>query len=111
MLGEFRRDAEFVLYAVKEKARPASRKFLPGVFKHAVNPARKMHLTSNPLKLLKDLLSILPEGVTVLDPFLGGGTTALACLETKRRFIGVELSEEYMALACEQIRAAEAGEK
>ena len=111
MLGEFRRDTEFVLYAVKEKAKPASRKCLPGVFKYAVNPARKVHLTSKPLELVKELLTILPEGVTVLDPFLGGGTTALACLETGRRFVGVELSEEYMGLACDQIRTAEGGKK
>lgn len=43
----------------------------------------------------------------MLDPFLGGGTTAIACLETGRRFIGVELSSDYATLAAARIRAAE----
>lgn len=106
-LGEFKRDTEFVVYAVKDKARPAHRRCLPGVYKHSVNPSRKVHLTGKPVELVKDLLAVLPEAATVLDPFLGGGTTALACLETGRRFVGVELSEAYMTLACEQIRKAE----
>ena len=39
--------------------------------------------------------------------FMGGGTTALACLETGRRFVGVELSREYHELAGERIKAGE----
>jgi len=40
-------------------------------------------------------------GANELDPFLGGGTTALACVETGRCFTGVEFSPEYAALAAE----------
>lgn len=103
LLGEFRRDAEFVLYAVKDKAKPASRRCLPGVYRHNVNPAHKVHLTSKPVDLVKDLLAVTTESATVLDPFLGGGTTAVACLETGRRFVGIELSEEYAEIACDRI--------
>ena len=106
-LGEFKRDTEFVVYAVKDKAKPAHRRCLPGVYKHAVNTSKKVHLTGKPVDLVKDLLAVVPEGATVLDPFLGGGTTALACLETGRRFVGAELSPEYMALLSERIRQAE----
>ncbi|GFK94403.1 Modification methylase DpnIIB [Fundidesulfovibrio magnetotacticus] len=106
-LGEFKHDTEFVLYAVKDKARPTHRRCLPGVFKHAVNTARKVHVTGKPVELVKDLLAVTPEGATVLDPFMGGGTTALACLETKRRFVGAELSPEYMDLLTARIRQAE----
>ena len=84
-----------------------SRQCLPGVFTYAVDPKQKVHLTAKPVRLVKDLLAVSPEGSTVLDPFLGGGTTAMACLETGRRFIGVELSTEYAALAAARIRAAE----
>ena len=41
---------------------------------------------------------------TILDPFIGGGTTALAALDTGRKCVGIELSEEYAALAVERIR-------
>ena len=106
MLGAFRRDAEFVVYAVRQPFKPACRTCLPGVFSYRVNSAEKVHLTSKPIPLLVDLLGVTPEGGTVLDPFMGGGTTALACLETGRRFVGVELSEAYFELTGERIRAA-----
>lgn len=107
MLGEFRRDTEFVVYAVKAPARKFTRRCFPGVFNHRVVAADKVHLTGKPLPLLVDLLGVTPEGGTVLDPFTGGGTTLLACLETGRRFVGTELSGEYFELAGERIREAE----
>ncbi|MDR2573959.1 MAG: site-specific DNA-methyltransferase, partial [Desulfovibrio sp.] len=48
------------------------------------------------------LLAITPDDALVLDPFLGGGTTAVAALETGRRCIGIELSEGYAAIARER---------
>lgn len=107
MLGSFKRDTEFVVHAVKAPAKPFTRRCFPGVFAHRVNPAAKVHLTSKPVALLVDLLAIAPEGGVVLDPFMGGGTTALACLETGRRFVGVELSREYHELAGHRIKAGE----
>ena len=59
-----------------------------------MDPRQKVHLTAKPVRLVKDLLAVSPEGATVLDLLLGGGTTAMACLETGRRFISVELSTE-----------------
>ena len=43
-----------------------------------------------------------PEDI-VLDPFMGSGTTGLACLELKRRFIGIEINEQFFNMACERI--------
>lgn len=40
----------------------------------------------------------------VVDPFMGIGSTALACLETKRRFYGVEIDENYYNIAKERIK-------
>ncbi len=107
MLGSFKRDTEFVVHAVKAPAQPFTRRCFPGVFAHRVNPAAKVHLTSKPVALLVDLLAIAAESCVVLDPFMGGGTTAMACLETGRRFVGVELSREYYELAGERIKAGE----
>ena len=53
-----------------------------------------------------ELMSIVPEGGTVFDPFLDGGTTALAALATGRKCIGIELSPEYAKVAAERIGAA-----
>lgn len=44
------------------------------------------------------------EGDTVLDPFLGSGTTALAALEANRNYIGIELMEQYAQLARKRVR-------
>ena len=107
MLGSFRRDTEFVVHAVKTPAKAFTRRCFPGVFNHRVVAAEKVHLTGKPLPLLVDLLGVTSEGGTVLDPFTGGGTTALACVETGRRFVGVELSAEYAKLANDRIAAAE----
>lgn len=60
----------------------------------------KYHPAVFPLQLAKDhILSWSNEGDTVLDPFIGSGTTALACISTKRYFIGFEISKEYCDVA------------
>lgn len=107
MLGSFRRDTEFVIHAVKTPAKAFTRRCFPGVFTYRVVPVEKVHLTGKPLPLLVDLLGVTPQEGTVLDPFVGGGTTPLACIETGRRFLGVELSAEYYKLAGERIRQVE----
>ena len=54
-------------------------------------------------------MAITPEECLILDPFAGSGTTAVAALETGRRFLGMELSPEYAAIAIERCRAILAG--
>lgn len=53
-----------------------------------------------------DVLGV-PVGATVLDPYMGSGTTGVACLQTGRRFIGIELDKGYCAIARKRLRAAE----
>ena len=103
-LGKFRNQCEYVLFGSKGRFLPASRMCLPGVYDYPVITQRKVHLTSKPLPLLKDLLAITPEGCTVLDPFIGGGTTAVAALETGRKCIGMELSKEYARLTLDRVQ-------
>ena len=65
------------------------------------------HPTVKPLKLMEWLcrLTATPTGGTVLDPFLGSGTTALACLNTGRRCIGIEREPSYFDIAVKRIEA------
>ena len=44
------------------------------------------------------------EGAIILDPFLGSGTTAIACLKSNRKFIGIEKEEEYVKIATARIK-------
>jgi DNA modification methylase len=42
----------------------------------------------------------------ILDPFMGSGTTGVACVELGRRFIGIEINEKYFDIACKRIEAS-----
>jgi len=47
-------------------------------------------------------------GDIVLDPFMGSGTTAIACIKERRHYIGFELNKEYYDKACKRIKAEQA---
>ena len=66
----------------------------------------KRHPTQKPLGLMEWSLSFLPTAETVLDRFMGSGTTGVACAKMGRSFIGIEIDEGYFEIACERIRAA-----
>ncbi|MEG6551746.1 site-specific DNA-methyltransferase [Desulfocurvibacter africanus] len=106
VLGDFKRDAEFIVTGSKGKPVTHTRRCLPGVYRHTVNAGRKVHLTEKPVPLLKDLLEVTQPGCTVLDPFAGSGSTGLACLQTGRNFIGIELSPEYATIAAQRLTEA-----
>jgi len=80
-----------------------------GVFTHLTNqPDRHgAHPTEKPVKLMRELVALFSNtGQTILDPFMGSGTTGVACLREQRKFIGIELSEKYFDIACARIRDA-----
>jgi DNA modification methylase len=51
-------------------------------------------------------LTKTPTGGTVIDPFMGSGTTGIACVNTGRPFIGIEKEPEYFAIAVARIKHA-----
>lgn len=62
------------------------------------------HPTIKPLNIIQTIVfNSSEEGQTVLDPFIGSGTTAIACIREKRHFLGFELNKEYYDKACERI--------
>jgi len=69
---------------------------------------KNAHPTVKPVKLMKELiLDFTKEGETVLDAFMGSGSTGIACVLTNRRFVGIELTPEYIPLAKARIKSAE----
>jgi DNA modification methylase len=65
-----------------------------------VEPRENFHPTVKPTKLMEYLITLItPPGGTVLDPFMGSGSTGVAARNLNREFIGIELSEEYFAIA------------
>ena len=68
------------------------------------NVANKKHPSEKPIKLMEILIkNSSNEQDKVLDPFMGSGTTGVACKNLNRNFIGIELDENYYKIACERI--------
>ena len=95
---------EGIIYATKGKY-VFKRKRPVSVLKYMrVSPAKLNHPNQKPLKLIEYLIETLTdEGDTVLDPFMGSGTTGVACVNLNRKFIGIELDEFYFDDACNRI--------
>jgi site-specific DNA-methyltransferase (adenine-specific) len=67
----------------------------------------KEHPTQKPLPLMKWCLGFIPDAATVLDPFMGSGTTGVAAVQMQRRFIGIEREPKYFDIACKRIEDAQ----
>lgn len=65
---------------------------------------KNFHPTVKPIGLMERLLGDVPEDAVVLDPFLGSGTTAIACSKTEHEFVGIEREPEYLAIADARVR-------
>jgi DNA modification methylase len=62
------------------------------------------HPTIKPLEFVKqNILNVTQEGDIVLDTFMGSGTTAIACRDTNRHFLGFEINKEYWKTACNRL--------
>ena len=64
------------------------------------------HPSQKPLALMEWCLSFVPGSGPVLDPFMGSGTTGVACVNTRRPFIGIEREPAYFEIACRRIEEA-----
>jgi len=66
---------------------------------------RRTHPTEKPIELLERIIKLSSkENEVVLDPFLGSGTSAVACKKLKRNFIGIEINPEYCKIAEERLK-------
>ena len=70
-----------------------------GCFKASERGVKAQHPTQKPIAVMEWCLRKSKEGDTVLDPFMGSGTTGVACKNLNRNFIGIELDEEYFEIA------------
>lgn len=68
------------------------------------DPGRE-HPTQKPLGLMKWCIE-KSKGQSIIDPFMGSGTTGVAAVQLGRKFIGVEIEEHYFSIACKRIQAA-----
>ena len=99
---------EFAVWAVKGKGWTFNRQretYENTVFEYPlVSHKERIHPTQKKVELIEDLIKIHSnENDIVLDCFMGSATTAVACLNTNRRFIGFELDSDYFELAMSRV--------
>lgn len=76
------------------------------LFQHPTNGTERdgRHPTEKPLSLMAELVGLFSNpGQLICDPFMGSGTTGVACIKRGRRFVGIEKDPKYFELACERI--------
>ena len=70
----------------------------------AAKDGKDNHPTQKPIALMEWCLGFLPNAQTILDPFMGSGTTLVACAKLGRKGIGIELDPEYFQIACDRVQ-------
>lgn len=67
----------------------------------------RYHPTQKPLEVMKWVIELCPKSETILDPFMGSGTTGVAAVQMGRKFIGIEREPKYFEIACKRIEDAQ----
>ena len=71
-----------------------------------VSAEKTEHPCQMPVEVMERIVKILPEEYTIIDPFMGSGTTGVACVNTNRNFIGIEKDDKYFEIANKRIEEA-----
>ncbi|MEX2217670.1 MAG: site-specific DNA-methyltransferase [Phycisphaerales bacterium] len=102
---------ENCMYLVKEGATPVfnflSQKEMQNVYPHRSSEKLTDHPTEKPLGMIRRIIEVSSNpGDLVLDPFMGSGTTALACVQAGRRFVGFDKEPAYIQMAEARLKGA-----
>ena len=100
----YMKNAEFIVMLRKGGAKYINNQGTKQIIQ--VNNVRnKQHPTEKPIDLMKILIeNSTNENDIVLDPFMGSGSTGVACVNTNRNFIGIEMDDNYFKIASERIK-------
>ena len=109
----YRQATEIIMWAYKNKPKKIEQHFnflkqeeMKNIFRFPIcsGKERTKHPTQKPLKLIIELIKRHSfKNDIILDPFIGSGTTAVACLQLNRRFIGIEIKQEYIDMSYKMI--------
>lgn len=97
-------EGEFMWHKCGTKPR-AFRHLWSGAYRASESGKKSVHPTQKPIALLSWCLDLVKPG-TILDPFMGSGTTGVACVRAGRKFIGVEIDRRYFDIAVTRIERA-----
>ncbi|EQD49032.1 DNA methylase N-4/N-6 domain protein, partial [mine drainage metagenome] len=103
--GDFGAQVEIFLFAHKGRHRLRGKR-LSNLW-HVPRDVAGDHPTPKPVTLLERMISCSTDsGMTVLDPFMGSGSSGVAALNLGRKFIGIEIERRWFDLSCERIEQA-----
>jgi site-specific DNA-methyltransferase (adenine-specific) len=103
--GDYGGQIEIFIFAHKGRHRLRKRQ---GNLWHFPRDAAGAHPTPKPVGLMERMIAASTDGgAAILDPFMGSGTTGVACMNLGRKFIGIEIERKYFDIACERIDQAQ----
>lgn len=101
----YMKNCEYVLFMRKGKAKSINNPSSKTVHQFNNIVGNKHHPTEKPIDLMRMyVLNSSNENDVVLDPFMGAGSTGIACAETNRKFIGIEIDEKYFKIAKRRLK-------
>lgn len=77
-----------------------------GMLRASERSLQRVHPTQKPVALMAWCIEQLGDAAAILDPFMGSGTTGVACAQLGRKFIGIEIEPKYFDIACARIAQA-----
>jgi site-specific DNA-methyltransferase (adenine-specific) len=103
MRGRFRNHLEYIVWASHGEMPEAADIYPSTLLKHAPPSSDREHVTQKPVTLIKELMSIAPDGLLV-DPFMGVGTSLVAAKDAGRAAVGIEIEERYCEIAANRLQ-------
>ncbi len=100
-------DVEFAWHSIGRASRICNYMWKGGLAcrKKGEENGARVHPTQKPVGLMMWCIEQVGDASLILDPFMGSGTTGVACLRTNRKFIGIEIDEKYFEIAVKRIEA------
>lgn len=96
-----------MFYACKGRVLNRGKRLPDVIYADKIPSAKLVHPTEKNIKMLEVFVSQHTDsGMTILDPFMGSGSTGAACVNLNRSFIGIELDENYFNIAQQRINQA-----
>jgi site-specific DNA-methyltransferase (adenine-specific) len=99
-------DVEFGWHSKDKAARLFSMKWKGLACDKTEESGLREHTTQKPIRLMRWCIEQAGEPQIILDPFMGSGTTGVACAQLGRKFIGIEIEPKYFDIACRRIEQA-----
>ncbi|SEO98024.1 DNA methylase [Propionispora vibrioides] len=104
--GYFKHQCEYIVWGTKGPCHKAEHAGpYPGCYRFPVKQTDKFHLAGKPTPLMEQLVTIVPVGGIILDPFTGSGTLPKAAQNMGRNFIAIEKTSVYAQVAMERVES------